>query len=435
MLKSKTFNAMVLRGGRVIDPSTGRDEVADIAIEDGKIVSSDPSDAIEIDAKGLIVCPGLMDIHVHLREPGQTHKEDIATGTAAAAAGGFTFVACMPNTQPTLDQVDVIQSVIKRANEINLCEVGPVGCITQKRMGDVLAGMAELKKSGVVAFSDDGTGVEKDNVMRAAFELAKEIDTVLIQHCEYKAISDGGVMHKGEVSDRLGLPGLDPRSEEDMIERDIALCRETGGRYHVAHISTARAVEMVRRARAEGLPVTSEVCTHHLVLTDEACDMDDPNTKMHPPLRPRGDVDACRQGLLDGTIDCIVTDHAPHTMEEKNVGFLKAPPGIVGLETAVGLAALAMLETGLADWPGLIKWFTTGAAKVLRSEPPTLSVGNPVNLTVVDPHGHWVVDPEKFASKGRNTPFSGWKLPARAIGTIRYNSVNFLKSSRLDFQQ
>ncbi|MDO8632603.1 MAG: amidohydrolase family protein, partial [Phycisphaerales bacterium] len=253
----------------------------------------------------------------------------------------------------------------------------------------------------------------------AAFIRAQEFGALLIQHCEFHAISAGGVMHLGDVSRRLGLSGLDPRSEEAMIERDIALCRETGARYHVAHISTAKAVELVRRAKSEGLPVTTEVCTHHLMLTDEACAQADPNTKMHPPLRPQADVAACRHGLLDGTIDCIVTDHAPHTAEEKSAGFLKAPAGIVGLETAVGIAAKAMIESDLADWPQLIGWLTAGPARVLRREGHTLEIGHAADLTLIDPNRRWTVDPDRFLSKSRNTPFGGWELTGRAVGTVR----------------
>lgn len=418
-MKFSDHNALILRGPRVIDPSTGRDEIADVAIADGVICKTASPGADSVDAAGLILCPGLIDLHVHLREPGQTHKEDIETGTAAAAAGGFTFVACMPNTNPTLDDPAVVRSVIDRARSVNRCRVAPVAAITRGRSGREITDFPALISAGAVAFSDDGTGVEDDEVMRTAFEKAAEIDALIIQHCEYKHISAGGVMHLGKVSHRLDLPGLDPRSEEAMIQRDIALCRKTGARYHVAHISTARAVELVRQARAQGLPVTTEVCAHHLVLTDEACSGADPNTKMHPPLRPQADVDACRRGLLDGTIDCIVTDHAPHTAAEKSVGFLKAPPGIVGLETAVGLAALAMIETGLVDWPTLLRWFTTGPSTSLGHPQPEIQIGARADLCLIDPAAAWTVDPDEFASKSRNTPFSGWKLGARATATIR----------------
>ncbi len=437
MLSTTHHDAMVIRGGRVIDPATGRDEVVDVAIADGVIAQAPHRNAFVLDATGLIVCPGLMDIHVHLREPGQAHKETIETGTAAAAAGGFTSVACMPNTQPALDTPDIIRWVIGRAEETNHCAVAPVAAITQGRRGRELTDFAALKAAGAAAFSDDGTGVEDDAVMRSAFERASKLDALLIQHCEYRAISAGGVMHLGEVSRRLGLPGLDPRSEEAMIERDIDLCRRTGGRYHVAHISTAKAIELVRGAKREGLPVTAEVCTHHLVLTDEACSEGSPNTKMHPPLRTQEDMEACRQGLLDGTIDCIVTDHAPHTLEEKAAGFLKAPAGIVGLETAVGIAARAMIDSqaspldkggsrGVVDWPQLIAWFTTGPARVLRRHVPKVEVGAPANLTLIDPRTSWVVNPGEFCSKGRNTPFDGWTLTARSVVTIRGRRISRL---------
>jgi dihydroorotase len=419
MLKIAEHRAISIRNARIIDPFRALDNLGDLAIVDGVIVDRAPGDAFVIDASGWIICPGLTDMHVHLREPGQSHKETIETGTAAAAAGGFTSVVCMPNTTPPLDDPERIRRVVQRAGEVGVCEVAPVACVTRGREGRRLADFAALIEAGAVAFSDDGSGVDDDDVMRAAFVRVRELGALLIQHCEFRAISAGGVMHLGDVSRRLGLPGLDPRSEEAMIERDIALCRETGARYHVAHISTAKAVELVRRAKSEGLPVTTEVCTHHLMLSDEACAQTDPNTKMHPPLRPQADVEACRRGLLDGTIDCIVTDHAPHAAEEKSVGFLKAPAGIVGLETAVGIAAKAMIESGLADWPQLIGWLTSGPARVLRRDGLALDIGRTADLTLIDPNRRWTVDPDRFLSKSRNTPFGGWELTGRAVGTVR----------------
>ena len=416
-------SALLIRGGRLVDPFSGRDELTSVAIVDGVVAEAPPQHAAEIDATGWIVCPGLMDIHVHLREPGQSHKETIETGTAAAACGGFTAVACMPNTEPPLDHPEAIRAVIENGRRAEQCAVLPIAAITRARAGRQLTDFESLLDAGAVALSDDGTGVEDDAVMRAALLEAQRLDAVLIQHCEYQAISAGGVMHLGTVSRELGWPGLDPRSEEAMIERDIALCRETGGRYHVAHISTGRAVDLVRRAKAEGLPVTAEVCPHHLMLTDEACGEQDPNTKMHPPLRTRADVDACRRGLLDGSIDCLATDHAPHVPEEKDRGFRDAPPGIVGLETAVGVSALAMISSGLADWPQLVSWFTTGPAGVLKRSPWPIEAGRPANLTLLDPSARWTVNPSEFLSKGRNTPFSGWELIGRAMGTVRGSCV------------
>ena len=438
MLNSSVQKSIALLGGRVIDPFSGRDEIADVFVSDGLIAESAPATVLEIDATEWIVCPGLMDIHVHLREPGQTHKETIETGTAAAAAGGFTYVACMPNTAPPIDSPAMVKFVLDRTREVGSCAVGPVATITKGRIGKELADLESLKNAGAVAFSDDGTGVEDDSVMKAAFELAATLNVVLIQHCEYRALSHGGVMHLGDVSKKLGLPGLDPRSEEAMIERDIELCRQTGGRYHVAHISTARAVDLVRAAKREGLPVSAEVCTHHLILTDDACSTADPNAKMHPPLRPQSDVDACRAGLIDGTIDCIVTDHAPHTAKEKGVGFLAAPPGIVGLETALGLACSAMIDfgalgtgacesgpsgSGPADWPSLISWFTRGSSLVLGLDRPAIQPGMAADLTLIGPEQPWEVDSTRFLSRSRNTPFGGWSLPARPVGTILGNRL------------
>lgn len=422
-LKREFVGALVIRNARVIDPFIGRDEVSDVVVVDGIVATNAPRDAVVFDGAGLIVCPGFLDIHVHLREPGQTHKETIATGTSAAAAGGFTFVAAMPNTQPPVDNPAIVAEILQSAREANHCEVGPVAAITQERQGRVIVDFEELLRAGAVAFSDDGTGVEDDQVMREAFRAAQRVGAVLIQHCEYGDVSAGGVMHLGEVSRRLGFPGLDPRSEEAMIERDLALCEETGGRYHVAHISTARAVDLVRQAKNKGLPVTTEVCPHHLILTDKACADADPDTKMHPPLRREEDVEACRNGLVDGTIDCIATDHAPHGADEKSRGFLAAPPGIVGLETAIPLARQAMIESGLADWPELIRWFSRGPAEVLGLRRPSIQPEKPANLTILDPNRGWKIDPATFRSKGRNTPFAGWDVIGRAWGSIRGRCV------------
>ena len=425
MLDIVEHDRIILRGGRVIDPFTGQNGIEDVVIENGLVVDellSDDSDihnAYILDASGLIVCPGLMDIHVHLREPGQTEKETIATGTAAAAAGGFTYVACMPNTVPAIDNADVVRFIVEQAHRANHTVVGPIAAITRGRDGKEVCDFESLMEAGAVAFSDDGTGVEDDTVMRTAFERARALGALLIQHCEYRALSAGGVMHLGEVSLQLGLPGLDPRSEEAMIERDLNLCRETAARYHVAHISTERAVELVRRAKSEGLPVTCEVTPHHLVLTDEACVDGDPNCKMHPPLRGWDDVEACRDGLLDGTIDCIATDHAPHTLDEKARGFLEAPPGIVGLETAVALVAQSMIYSGLAEWTDVIGWFTAGPARVLQIDTPGLREGAAARISLIDPDFEWEVDPTAFESKGRNTPFSGWKLSSKPVGVIQ----------------
>jgi len=430
----------VIRGGRVIDPANGIDRVVDVVVADGKIVSVGAPNAEApagpaIDVRRLIVCPGLIDMHVHLREPGGEHKETIETGTRAAAAGGFTAVACMPNTTPAIDEPRWVEYVRARAEEVGACRVYPMAAITRGRRGRELVDMATLRGAGAVAFTDDGEGVEDDVIMREALRQAREIDVPVVQHCEFKRMSAGGVMHRGAVAERLGLPGIDPRAEEAMIARDIGLVRQTGGRYHVAHISTGRAVELVRKAKAEGLPVTAEVCTHHLLLTDEACEAGDPNTKMHPPLRGAADVEACREGLTDGTIDCLVTDHAPHTAEEKAKGFLEAPFGIVGLETALALNVRAMVtagasacpaslvKTGLLSWSELIRRMSTAPAAILGVAGGSLSPGASADVTVIDPDLCWRIDPESFLSKSRNTPFAGWEVTGRAVLTLLAGGV------------
>lgn len=420
-VESNQQHGFVIRGGRVIDPASGVDRTDDVVVIGGRIASigaSIPKNWPTVDASGLIVCPGLIDMHVHLREPGGEHKETIETGSRAAAAGGFTGVACMPNTAPAIDNADTLDLVRQRAREAGLCRVYPIAAITMGRKGGQLVDMAGLRERGAVAFSDDGDGVEDDGVMRAALERAKPFGVPLIQHCEFKSMSADGVMHKGVISERLGLPGIDVAAEEAMIERDIGLVRATGGRYHVAHISTVGAVDLVRRAKADGLPVTAEVCTHHLVLTDETCSSRDPNTKMHPPLRSRPDVDACIEGLRDGTIDCIVTDHAPHTAEEKGQGFVDAPFGIVGLETALTLAAEAMVVSGIWDWAHLIHRMTSAPARLLGLPGGSLGAEREADITVIDPDATWRISAGSMCSKSSNTPFDGREVVGRPIATI-----------------
>jgi dihydroorotase len=419
MMRTCRERAWLIRGGRIIDPAARRDEPAELAIAEGLITDAVPPDARVFDASGCIVCPGLWDMHVHLREPGAVHKETIESGCRAAAAGGFTHVACMPNTRPAIDDPNIVQYIRRRAEQVGLCTVMPVAAITMARAGRELTDFAALRGAGAVAFTDDGDGVEDDRVMEQAFVRAGQLGAILVQHCEYRALSRGGVLHAGSVAERLGLPGLDPASEERMVERDIALCRKTGGRYHVAHISTARAVETVRRAKAEGVPVTAEVTPHHLLLTHEACAGADTNTKMHPPLRTAEDVSACRAALADGTIDCVATDHAPHARHEKDLGFLRAPPGVVGLETAIPLVAKAMIDSGCCDWPDIVRWLTTEPARVLGRDSPTLQPGTAADVTIIDPSLSWTIDPERFQSLSRNTPFAGWTVKGWAVATIR----------------
>ncbi len=422
----------VIRGGRVIDPANGIDRQDDLHVVNhhvqrigGPTVSGRPV----VDAAGLIVCPGLIDMHVHLREPGGEHKETIETGTRAAAAGGFTAVACMPNTRPALDEPQRIRDVRECADRVGHCRVYPIAAMTQGRRGSECVDFAALRTAGAVAFSDDGDGVENDDVMQTIFGQAASMGFLVIQHCEFKPISAGGVMHRGIVSEQLGLPGIDPRAEEAMIERDIELARRAGARYHVAHISTARAVELVRAAKKDGLPVTTEVCPHHLLLTDHACRDCDPNTKMHPPLRTSADVRACVDGVIDGTIDCLVTDHAPHSAVEKAVGFQNAPFGIVGLETSLGLAAQALLHGGGLNWPELIDRMSAAPASLLGVPGGHLTPGTPADITLIDPEMAWRVDVQQFRSTSRNSPFDGWELNGRAVATWVAGSATFLHES------
>lgn len=418
----------VIRNARLIDPSDGIDDAGWLHVRDGLIaargVSGDPlpNVASRIDATDLIVCPGLIDIHVHLREPGGEHKETIETGCQAAVAGGFTTVCCMPNTSPAIDNVETLQYVQRRAAEVDLCRVRVIAAATKGRAGREVVDFAALVNAGAVAFSDDGDGIEDDTVCRAVCEGIKRAGSVLFPHCEFKDISKRGVMHLGHVSRYMDLPGYDPRGEEAMIERDIGIVEQTGVRYHVAHISTARGIALVANAARNGLPVTTEVCPHHLLLCDEdvvdANRIPNPNAKMSPPLRSANDVAACVDGVRTGKIACIVTDHAPHTADEKNAGFLQAPMGIIGLETSLGCAALALIKPGYLDWPELIERMSTAPARVLSLPGGTLQPGQPADITLIDPELEWTVDPSAFRSKCRNTPFAGWRLRGKAVATF-----------------
>ncbi|HUN80961.1 MAG TPA: dihydroorotase [Phycisphaerae bacterium] len=414
--------AIIIKNGRVIDPSQSMDSAADVLVQSGKISAVGPglkppasnSEIEIIDATDCIVCPGLIDMHVHLREPGREDAETIASGAAAAAAGGFTAVACMPNTEPAIDSEAMIEFVYRQAARAGKARVYPIGAITKGRDGKELAEMGQMVRAGAVAFSDDGVGVADPSVMLRAMQYAAMFDKPIIQHCEDASLATGGCMNAGPTALRLGLAGIPAMAEEIMLQRDLLIAENTGARYHVAHISTAGAVELVREAKSRGVRVSTEVCPHHLLLTEECCDSYDPNYKMNPPLRSARDVEACIAGVLDGTIDCLVTDHAPHNRSLKELDFQAAPFGIVGLETALGLFIKALVAPGHLDWPGLIALMSTNPAKVLGLKLGTLAPGADADITIIDPQAAWTVDSANFQSKSRNTPFEGWRLSGRA---------------------
>lgn len=415
-------DTVLIRGGRVIDPAQQIDEVLDLAIADGKVVALGKrlgaAAGSEIDAAGRIVAPGLIDMHVHLREPGFEDKETIQSGGEAAAAGGFTAVACMPNTDPPLDNDSQIEFVLRQAARASGARVYPIGALTKRREGKELAEIGLMVKAGAVAFSDDGCGIADAGVCLRAMSYVSMFDKLFIQHCEEPTLVGRGCMNAGVVSTQLGLPGIPALAETIMAQRDVLLARHAGVRYHIAHISAAGSVEVARAAKREGLQVTTEVCPHHLLLTDEAVESYDPNLKMNPPLRTRKDVAALLEGVRDGTIDCLVTDHAPHSHQEKELGFQEAPFGVIGLETALPLFIRALIDPKIIDWPRLIGAMSTRPAQLLGIPGGSLKVGSIADVTIIDPAAEWTIDAERMRSKSRNTPFDGWKVHGRATDTL-----------------
>ncbi len=418
---------LCLRGGRVLDPARGIDRAQDLWIDQGRIAGwgedapaalRSRSDVEVIDVRGAIVCPGLVDIHVHLREPGQEEKETIETGTLAAARGGFTTVACMPNTDPPLDERPRIEFVLRRAAEAGHARVLPIAAVTRGQLGEQLTEIQDLVEAGAVAISDDGKPVRNAEIMRRALELTRDLGVPVIQHAEDPDLKGIGVMHEGWVSTRIGLKGIPDVAESVMVARDALLAEHTGGRVHVAHVSAARSVEIIRRAKARGIRMTAETTPHYLVLTDEAVAGYDTRAKMNPPLRTARDRDALIEGVIDGTIDCLATDHAPHTEIEKDNDFDSAPFGIVGLETALGIYLSALVDAGHLTLPELIARMTVKPFEVLGRKGGTLAPGADADVTVFDPSRRWTVRATEFASKGRNTPFEGWELPGQVLLTV-----------------
>jgi len=415
------MSCILIRNGRVIDPATRHDAVANLWIESGVIAAIGGPDrqATEtIDASGKLVCPGLIDMHVHLREPGREEDETIASGCAAAIAGGVTSVACMPNTEPPLDSQSAAEFVIQQARRAGLANVFPVGCLTKGKLGQDLSEMGGLVQGGAVAFTDDGTPVTDSEVMRRAMEYARGLGKAVLSHSEDLALTRGAVMHEGAESLRLGLKGYPAAAEEIMIYREIALAEITGARLHILHVSSARGVELIRWARDKGLPVTGEASPHHLLLNDECLRGFDSNYKMSPPLREKKDSAALVQGLKDGVITVLATDHAPHSVEKKMREIDQAPNGIIGLETFLPTCVKALIDPGHLTWPQMIAMMTLHPAQILGIDRGTLKPGAPADVTIIDPDREWTIDVTKFRSKSRNCPFGGWKVKGLAEQVI-----------------
>ncbi|HET9134713.1 MAG TPA: dihydroorotase [Gemmatimonadales bacterium] len=415
---------ILFRGGRVVDPSQGHDGVADLLIVDGKVAAAGqglgtPDGARVIDATGLVVAPGLVDVHVHLREPGQEERETIATGAASAVAGGFTAICAMPNTDPVIDNQSAVGFVKSRGEQVGLARVFPIGCISLGQKGEQLAEFGEMVAAGAVAVSDDGHPVMSSQLMRTALEYAKTFGIPVADHCEDMPLAKGGAMHEGLVSARLGLKGIPSAAEEIHVARDCILAELTGGHVHLCHMSTRGSVDLIRRAKEKGLPVTAEAAPHHFALTHERVGNYDTNAKMNPPLREDADRAAIREALADGTIDCIATDHAPHTYDAKEREFDDAPNGIIGLETALSIGIQQLVQPGLLSLATLIDRMSCAPARLWHLPGGSLRVGGVADLVVFDPDATWTVDPAKVRSKSRNSPWLHETLP----GVVRWTLV------------
>ena len=417
---------ILLKGGRVVDPSQKMDSICDVLVAEGRIEACGPRVAHEanapdiqiVDCAGLVVAPGFIDVHCHLREPGREDVETIATGARAAAAGGFTAVCAMPNTDPVTDNQAAVGFIVRQASIAQAARVYPIGAVTVGQRGDALAEFGEMVAAGAVAFSDDGKPVASAHMMRTALEYARTFGIPVADHCEEPTLAHGGAMNEGIISARLGLKGIPSEAEEIMAIRDILLARRTGGHVHLCHMSTRGSVELIRWGKERGINVTAEACPHHLSLTEEAVGNYDSNAKMNPPLRTQGDVDALREGVKDGTIDVIATDHAPHHYDEKEREFADAPNGIVGLETALSVNITWLVKPEIIDVATLIDKMSCAPARIFHLPGGSLRKGGIGDVTIFDPAAEWVVDPKKFVSKGRNTPYSGMTLTGRVHYTI-----------------
>ncbi|MEE2718646.1 MAG: dihydroorotase [Planctomycetota bacterium] len=422
------MGTLLIRGGRIVDPASRLDATGDLQIVDGRItmIETDgrlPVEGDVIEAEGCIVSPGLLDIHVHFRDPhrGQLHEETIASGSAAAVAGGFTTVACMPNTLPALDHPEWIGYVDAEARSADLARVYAIGCGTVGRRGREQAPIAELISAGAVGISDDGDGIEDDAMMQSVLESVHAQGTCFMQHCQVPSMTRGAVMNAGPLATKLGLVGWPAEAEEAMIERDLGLNATIGARYHAQHVSSGGSVELLRRARTQGQPATGEASPHHLLLTESACAGYDTFAKMNPPLRTPADVDGLKEGIADGTITVLATDHAPHPAQTKATDFTSASFGIVGLECALPLYRKALIDDGVVDWPTMLAMMTVHPAALVgldRIGLGRLAVGGPADITIIDPAADWRIDPTAFRSRGRNCPFGGWPVTGRAVATI-----------------
>jgi dihydroorotase len=446
MNKESAF--LLIRGGHIIDPSQGIDQIGDLLIAEGKIVqiggTVTPSPSLSVilskaknlDASGLVVCPGFVDLHCHLREPGFEDKETIATGTKAAAIGGFATVCCMANTEPPLDTPAAVDWVKQKASKDSSVAVLPIGCTTKGRKGEELTDMARLAEAGVVAFSDDGDPIASSQIMRRAMENIRDLGLPIIDHCEDKALSDNGIINEGQMSAKLGIKGIPAAAEEVIVTRDLTLAKRTKARLHIAHASTKGSAELIRRAKEEGILVTAEVTPHHLTLTEERIMGESPNetfdtnAKVNPPLRTEEDIHALIEGLKDGVIDAIATDHAPHTLADKNCGIELAAFGISGFETAFG-CLMSLVHEGKIGLTMLLSKITCEPAKVIgrNNKLGTLKAGAPANITILDTDREWIVDSRNFASKGKNTPYDGYKFKGKVMATIANGKIAYIDDS------
>jgi dihydroorotase len=420
---------LAITSGRVIDPETKIDRIADIFIRDGRIKRIEkPKSKLRakeiINAKGMMVVPGLIDMHTHLREPGREDEETIYTGSCAAVAGGFTSICCMPNTQPPIDNQETVKFIYEKAKSAK-CKIYCIGCITKGQMGEEITEVNDLVQAGVVAISDDGKPVSNPQVMRNVLEYSRMFNLPVISHCEELNLSAGGVMHEGFISTSLGMSGIPSVAEEIMVARDLKLAEFTKARIHIAHVSTEGSVDLIRQAKKKGIKVTCEATPHHFTLTDQIIKTFDTNAKVNPPLRTKRDVEAIKRGLADGTIDCIATDHAPHSIEEKEVEFDFAPFGMVGLETALGLVFTELIDNKILSWTQALAKLTINPARILNITSGKIKKNSPADIAIIDSKVSWIVDPAEFHSKSKNSPFRGKRLRGKVFCTIVDGRVKY----------